>query len=188
MFGQRAISNACPSDYAARVWHASACGQASMHARFISRLADMHTVGLPGPIGAVITPQLFGLSKRSSFPTRQALCGACARVCPVKIDIPDCCFTCAPSRGEFEPQLRRCRESSARASRSVLLANWSKRERIHLAYAAARLAADVSREGKDRKSGLISRLVPPLGAWTAWRDAPVVASKSFREMWREKGK
>jgi hypothetical protein len=45
----------------------------------------------------------------------------------------------------------------------------------------------VARDGKIGKvGGLISRLIPPLGAWTAWRDAPVMKSKSFREMWRER--
>src|SRR5438552_10561443 len=42
----------------------------------------------PGPIGAVITPQLFGLSKAKQLPYASSLCGACREVCPVKIDIP----------------------------------------------------------------------------------------------------
>jgi hypothetical protein len=27
--------------------------------------------------------------------------------------------------------------------------------------------------------------MPPLGAWTAWRDARPIAPLSFRELWRE---
>ena len=42
----------------------------------------------PGPIGAVITPQLMGLEKTSQLPYASSLCGACREVCPVKIDIP----------------------------------------------------------------------------------------------------
>src|SRR5262245_25888348 len=42
----------------------------------------------PGPIGAVITPQLTGLSKATQLPYASSLCGACREVCPVKIDIP----------------------------------------------------------------------------------------------------
>ena len=41
----------------------------------------------------------------------------------------------------------------------------------------------------DGKVGsVISRLIPPLGAWTAWRDAPVVKSRSFRDLWRDRQK
>src|SRR5438477_1866515 len=43
----------------------------------------------PGPIGAVITPQLIGLRKASKLPYASSLCGACREVCPVKIDIPE---------------------------------------------------------------------------------------------------
>src|SRR5215831_12086331 len=43
----------------------------------------------PGPIGAVITPQLIGLKKASQLPYASSLCGACREVCPVKIDIPE---------------------------------------------------------------------------------------------------
>src|ERR1700754_1264031 len=42
----------------------------------------------PGPIGAVITPQLMGLEKTAQLPYASSLCGACREVCPVKIDIP----------------------------------------------------------------------------------------------------
>src|SRR4029079_5220690 len=43
----------------------------------------------PGPIGAVITPQLSGIGKSAQVPYASSLCGACREVCPVKIDIPE---------------------------------------------------------------------------------------------------
>src|SRR5215207_1156590 len=43
----------------------------------------------PGPIGAVITPQLVGIGRAAQLPYASSLCGACREVCPVKIDIPE---------------------------------------------------------------------------------------------------
>src|ERR1041385_8116655 len=43
----------------------------------------------PGPIGAVITPQLMGIEKAAQLPYASSLCAACREVCPVKIDIPE---------------------------------------------------------------------------------------------------
>jgi L-lactate dehydrogenase complex protein LldF len=42
----------------------------------------------PGPIGAILTPQLVGIENAPSLPFASSLCGACYEVCPVKIDIP----------------------------------------------------------------------------------------------------
>jgi L-lactate dehydrogenase complex protein LldF len=42
----------------------------------------------PGPIGAILTPQLVGVHAAGSLPFASSLCGACADVCPVEIDIP----------------------------------------------------------------------------------------------------
>ena len=42
----------------------------------------------PGPIGAILTPQLQGLEQAPTLPWASSLCGACYEVCPVKIDIP----------------------------------------------------------------------------------------------------
>jgi L-lactate dehydrogenase complex protein LldF len=41
-----------------------------------------------GPIGAVITPLLFGLENYRELPQASSLCGACRDVCPVRIDLP----------------------------------------------------------------------------------------------------
>src|SRR5580658_2900471 len=41
-----------------------------------------------GPIGAIITPQFHGVSQDPWLPFASSLCGACAEVCPVKIEIP----------------------------------------------------------------------------------------------------
>ena len=43
----------------------------------------------PGPIGAILTPQLKGIEgDAGSLPYASSLCGACGEVCPVKIEIP----------------------------------------------------------------------------------------------------
>lgn len=43
----------------------------------------------PGPIGAVLTPQMIGRGRAAALPFASTLCGACRDVCPVKINIPD---------------------------------------------------------------------------------------------------
>ncbi|HET7157760.1 MAG TPA: LutB/LldF family L-lactate oxidation iron-sulfur protein, partial [Burkholderiales bacterium] len=55
----------------------------------------------PGPIGAVITPQLMGIEKAAQLPYASSLCGACREVCPVKIDIPRLLLHL---RGEISPR------------------------------------------------------------------------------------
>ena len=144
----------------------------------------------PGPIGAVITPQLVGLSKAKQLPYASSLCGACREVCPVKIDIPALLLhlrseIAEGTSGDGEPPTRKLGESVAFRMYSLM---WSRSPSYSLSMRAARLMQRiVARDGKIGKlGGMMSVLIPPLGAWTAWRDAPVVAPKSFREMWRDK--
>jgi L-lactate dehydrogenase complex protein LldF len=49
-----------------------------------------HAYGSPysGPIGAVVTPLLFGLEEYAALPQASTLCGACKDACPARIDIP----------------------------------------------------------------------------------------------------
>ena len=49
-----------------------------------------HTYGspYPGPIGAVISPLLFGINSFSDLCRGETLCGACEKACPVQMEIP----------------------------------------------------------------------------------------------------
>ncbi|CAN5461269.1 LutB/LldF family L-lactate oxidation iron-sulfur protein [soil metagenome] len=147
----------------------------------------------PGPIGAVITPQLIGLSKAKQLPYASSLCGACKEVCPVKIDIPELLLHLRAEIADgsaggvtvTEPPKRKFAESLAFKLYSFA---WSGPTSYRFGIKAARIMQRlVVRDGKIGKaSGFIAKLAPPLGAWTAWRDAPAVAPRSFREEWKSK--
>jgi len=42
----------------------------------------------PGPIGAVLTPQLIGVEEAGNLPNASTFCGRCESVCPVRIPLP----------------------------------------------------------------------------------------------------
>ena len=144
----------------------------------------------PGPIGAVITPQLIGISKTKQLPYASSLCGACREVCPVKIDIPELLLhlraeiTDGSAGGAAANPQRKVRFSESVAFRLYGFA-WSNPTSYKLGIKAGRVLQKlIMRDGKIGKaSGLMAKLLPPLGAWTAWRDAPAVAPRSFREEW-----
>jgi L-lactate dehydrogenase complex protein LldF len=145
----------------------------------------------PGPIGAVITPQLMGLAKAKQLPYASSLCGACKEVCPVKIDIPELLLhlraeiTDGSSGGIKADAPPRKKFAESLAFR-MYGAAWSGPAKYRFGIKAARIMQKlIVRDGKIGKvSGLLAGLLPPLGAWTAWRDAPAVAPISFREQWR----
>src|SRR5208337_4832922 len=66
------------------------CG-ACMNACPVYRQTGGHAYGsvYPGPIGAILTPQLMQMEYAQSLPYASSLCGACYEVCPVKINIPE---------------------------------------------------------------------------------------------------
>jgi L-lactate dehydrogenase complex protein LldF len=147
----------------------------------------------PGPIGAIITPQLNGIEKARQLPFASSLCGACREVCPVKIDIPELLLhlraeikegTASGTAGEHGPVKRKLIERLA--FRFYAFA-WSSQRRYELGIKIARLAQrPAMRNGRIGRVGrVLSKLAPSLAAWTEWRDAPAVANRSFRDEWRQ---
>jgi L-lactate dehydrogenase complex protein LldF len=129
----------------------------------------------PGPIGAILTPQLRGVEEASTLPYASSLCGACYEVCPVMIDIP-----------RVLVHLRaRVVESgaSAQSERAVMRAlawTFGDDRRYQRAQKMGRLA------GRPfAHDGLIARL-PGLGAWTRTRDLRAVPRQTFREWWERR--
>jgi L-lactate dehydrogenase complex protein LldF len=125
----------------------------------------------PGPIGAILTPQLVGIENAPSLPFASSLCGACYDVCPVKIDIPAVLVylrgrAVARAGGSLERLAMRALAHVFRSERSYLLAQ-------RLARAAG---------------GAVRRVPGPLARWSRTREQPRVARETFREWWsRERG-
>ncbi|MET8049846.1 MULTISPECIES: lactate utilization protein B [unclassified Streptosporangium] len=120
----------------------------------------------PGPIGAILTPQLRGTASKldASLPYASTLCGACLDACPVAIDIPE---VLVHLRGKVR---------HARVERlGMRAAGWVFNRPARLARA-------------QRLGGRLRRFVPgrlpgPLSAWTDTRDIPDIPPESFRDWW-----
>jgi L-lactate dehydrogenase complex protein LldF len=131
----------------------------------------------PGPIGAVLTPQLVGLEKAGKLPFASSLCGACNEACPVKIDIPHQLVHLrhravnepSPMKSSLDRLTWRAWAWAMGGPRRYALAMWAVRAGVRLA-----------------------RYLPwqfgQLGAWTRGRELPKVPAHSFRDWWRRNGK
>jgi L-lactate dehydrogenase complex protein LldF len=129
----------------------------------------------PGPIGAILTPQLRGVAQAPTLPFASSLCGACAEVCPVKIDIPR---VLVHLRGRVVAE--GAAAPAERAAMRALAWTFAGERRYRSAQRAGRAGSRPFSRG-----GLIHRL-PGLGAWTETRDLPPFPKQTFREWWDER--
>jgi len=137
----------------------------------------------PGPIGAILTPQLvgFGDPGPDSLPYASSLCGACYQVCPVKINIPE---VLVHLRGKVTrhkqdrggPLQKLDPENIAMQMVARVFSDPQLYER------AQRLA----RVGQwpFARGGSIERLPGRLAGWTAVRDLKPIPQQTFREWWK----
>jgi len=131
----------------------------------------------PGPIGAIISPQLRGVTSPAdaSLPYASTLCGACYEVCPVAINIPEALVHLRAKVIDAK------REKAISAERTVFGLSGLVLRSPRLLAAAQRAASAGGR--LVARSGRIRRLPPPLGGWTDTRDAPAPPPESFRAWW-----
>jgi L-lactate dehydrogenase complex protein LldF len=136
-----------------------------------------------GPIGAIITPQYLGVTHDPWLPFASSLCGACAEVCPVKIEIPKLLLAL-----RSEVVQAKLRDTQSRIERlSFRVWAWAmRRPRIYemLGFMGSALLGG---EGWIRR---LPKLLShgPLGAWLSQRDLPRLPARSFRQLWRARRK
>ena len=144
-----------------------------------------HAYGSPysGPVGAVVTPLLFGINNSADLCTGETLCGACKQACPLEINLPRMLLalraklTEGDSKWDVKPQ---------RQGEAILFSGWkwfNKNRGVYdISLRIVRLLQKILPENK----GMISRLPYPFNGWTANRDMKPLASKTFMQRWKEK--
>src|SRR5262249_59192733 len=115
------------------------------------------------------------------LPFASSLCGACAEVCPVKIDIPKVLLDL-----RSEVKKAEAREGRGKLER-LAFRFWAwvmRHPRIYeIAGMAAASLAPESKSGYIRNAPAYLNRGPVLG-WLKQRDLPAPAPKPFRQMWR----
>jgi len=148
------------------------CG-ACMNTCPVYRRSGGHSYGytVPGPIGSVLAPAR-DPAAHASLPFASTLCGSCADVCPVRIDL--------------HHQLLALRQEMARQK----LVPWQKRMMLRLT------AWVMAWSGLYRFAGWLTRRLWPLlprrllyVRWNVWgrqRELPVMPRDSFRAKYRRR--
>ncbi len=128
----------------------------------------------PGPIGAALDPHFIGIEAGQHLPQASTFCGRCEEVCPMQIPLPAI--------------MRHWREQSFSARVTPPLQRYAIRlwamaaRRPALYRLGARLAMGaLALAGRGR--GRFARL-PLAGGWTAGRDLPAPAGRTFQDQWR----
>ncbi len=144
----------------------------------------------PGPIGAILGPLLKGTGEDAAtdaLPYASTLCGACADVCPVGIDIPE---VLVHLRSRVVDAHRGDRVPSAEAV-AMRGAGWAFADARRVAL-GERVAGAAGRLMKGRRMpggrSALTWLPGPGSRWTGARDLPTPPPESFRAWWRREGR
>jgi len=129
----------------------------------------------PGPIGILLTAMLKGTDSVKDLAHASSLCGACKDVCPVRIDIP---------RMLVELREQVAHEHVAPVAERML---FRAAGRLMASPALFRLGARAGRlfQRPFTRGGKLRSLPLFFGRWTATRDLPPVAPRTFSERWDE---
>lgn len=128
----------------------------------------------PGPIGALVSPGLFGVQAYGHLSKASTLCGACVEACPVQIDFPTLLLRGRRDYVESAPQ-------PVQVSLGMRLYAWvmASPRRYRLAGRAVAWGQGVL----PKREGWLRWLPGPLAAWTRARHFPPLARKPFRARW-----
>ena len=159
---------------------------ACMNSCPVYRQTGGHAYGsvYPGPIGAILTPQLMQMNHAQSLPYASSLCGACYEVCPVKINIPEVLLEL---RSQVVNQERRHPTKffdpmylGMRAANLAFSQAWL----FHAAQFFGRMGLKLF-TGRD---GWIHHLPSLGGKWTQTRDLRGLPKQPFHTWWEARQK
>lgn len=133
----------------------------------------------PGPIGAILNPQLRGITSKTdqALPFASTLCGACNEVCPVKIPFTDILVQQRHRVAQKKTAKRPTVEQGL-----MKIADWTMNDGRHLAtlQRASKIAGRVF-----GKKWIGPMPVPLVDRWTRARDVEPPPAQTFRDWWKK---
>ena len=158
------------------------CGACMNHCPVYTRIGGhAYEAVYPGPIGAILTPQMEGVGVRHDLTHASSLCSACVEVCPVRIPIARLLVRLRREATHALPEsLVEGRGSGRSALESLIWSAWGWAMGHPAVY---RLSAWFATRGW----GLLPAGAPVLKAWTRTRTKPRAARRSLQELARAKG-
>ena len=167
--------------YLSQTLHCIRCG-ACLNACPVYQTIGGHAYGSPyqGPIGAILTPQLYDFEEALEHPFASSLCGACGEVCPVKIEIPHILLKL---RNRIQ-QKQAARASGLPFERlGFRIWAWAMSHPARF----ERLSRWVRRlQGLLLSKQVLSLPFSPLRKWARSRELPQLPSRSFREIYQKR--
>ena len=156
------------------------CG-ACLNACPVYRKVGGHAYGwvYPGPIGAVVSPMLTGLSDGKDLPYASTLCGACKEACPVRIDIPKMLLYLRKelTQGDHYPS-----EQTVDGAERLAMKSWRAAVSTGGSMQMANWIGRVGQSIVSRTPGNTD-LPGPLSGWTDHRETPEL-KEPFRSRWQ----
>ncbi|NBE55690.1 LutB/LldF family L-lactate oxidation iron-sulfur protein [Streptomyces boluensis] len=139
----------------------------------------------PGPIGAILSPQLRGTESEidASLPYASSLCGACYEVCPVAIDIPEVLVHLRERVVQGGPATRRGKKVTLRPAKGHAAERAAMRA-AGLAFAHPGALAFGQRIAARTRRFHPRRLPGPGRAWSDSRAVPEMPAEPFRDWWQ----
>lgn len=135
-----------------------------------------------GPVGAVVSPLLFGINQYADLCKGESLCGACLDICPVKIDLPRMLLELRYKLAYGDRKWQTTKHDRLEALQFKL---W------RMMIAAGPLYRLALRCGYWMQRPLLGRksfpgiLPGPVKRWCDDRDMPPLARESFSRRWKK---
>jgi len=128
----------------------------------------------PGPMGAVLTPTLWGVDKAGHLPNASTFCGRCESVCPMRIPLPKM------MRHWREKEFERALNPAAARWGLGVWAFFAKRPKLYQFVTGLAMRV-LGRIGYVRGGSFES--LPLAGGWTRHRELPAPEGRTFQQQW-----
>jgi L-lactate dehydrogenase complex protein LldF len=131
-----------------------------------------------GPMGAVLTPSLFGPNAAPDLPNASTFCGRCEQVCPMKIPLPDL-------MRDYRAIQFKQKYTSWAARTSIKAWAWLAKKPKLYASITSFMASSLKTLNKiTGNKGYFKHLLGA-GGWTKFRNFPAPEGETFQSQYRK---